>query len=83
MCAACMCLSPEGSLKLSHLLAHRPAGLQALPDLRFTYEEESNPEDFFVPYVWSLVLSSVAMPWNTKAVVLFSPYTPDGPPTPV
>ena len=26
--------------------------------LRFTYEEELHPEEFFVPYVWQLVVSS-------------------------
>lgn len=25
--------------------------------LRFTYEQESHPEEFFIPYVWQLVLS--------------------------
>lgn len=24
--------------------------------LRFTYEQESHPEEFFIPYVWQVVL---------------------------
>lgn len=29
--------------------------VRVFQELRFTYEEEANPEEFFVPYVWSLV----------------------------
>ena len=42
-------------------------------ELRFTYEEEGTPEDFFVPYVWSLVVSSSTIPWNLHAIALFQP----------
>ena len=28
--------------------------LTKLPDLKFKYVEEDKPEDFFIPYVWSL-----------------------------
>lgn len=34
----------------------RPDMLRLFPELRFTYEEEASPEEFFVPYVWSLVV---------------------------
>lgn len=30
---------------------------QMFTQLRFTYEQESHPEEFFTPYVWQLVLS--------------------------
>lgn len=30
---------------------------QMFTQLRFTYEQESHPEEFFIPYVWQLVLS--------------------------
>lgn len=42
-------------------------------ELRFTYEEEGTPEDFFVPYVWSLIVSSTTIPWNLHAIALFQP----------
>lgn len=29
--------------------------LQKFPDLKFKYVEEEKPEEFFGPYVWSLV----------------------------
>lgn len=32
-------------------------GHQMFTQLRFTYEQESRPEEFFIPYVWQLVLS--------------------------
>ena len=41
--------------------------------MRFTYEEEQFPEDFFVPYVWSLAVSSTTIPWNLHAIALFQP----------
>ncbi len=42
-------------------------------ELRFSYEEEGAPQDFFVPYVWSLVVSSTTIPWNLHAIALFQP----------
>ena len=33
--------------------------LRRFQELHFTYEEEASPEDFFVPYVWTQVLSTV------------------------
>ena len=39
---------------------------------RFTYEEEATPEDFFVPLVWSLVVTDSLLPWRHSAIVLFA-----------
>ena len=33
--------------------------LQKMPDLKFKYVEEEQPEDFFIPYVWSLVVDKM------------------------
>ncbi|KAG1347709.1 putative Dymeclin [Cocos nucifera] len=33
-------------------------GMKMFNQLRFTYEQENHPEEFFIPYVWRLVLSS-------------------------
>ena len=27
------------------------------PDLKFAYEEESDPERFFVPYIWEVIVA--------------------------
>ncbi|KAF7806909.1 dymeclin [Senna tora] len=35
----------------------RGEGMKMFTQLRFTYEQESHPEEFFIPYVWQLVLS--------------------------
>ena len=34
-----------------------PPFWQMFTQLRFTYEQESHPEEFFTPYVWQLVVS--------------------------
>ena len=34
--------------------------LRALPEMRFVYEEEAQPEEFFVPYVWSQAVAATA-----------------------
>ena len=39
---------------------------------RFTYEEETTPEDFFVPLVWSLVVADSLLPWHHAAIALFA-----------
>ncbi|KAJ3606038.1 hypothetical protein NHX12_028081 [Muraenolepis orangiensis] len=43
------------------------------PELKFKYVEEDQPEDFFIPYVWSLVFNSgVGLSWSPQGVELFS-----------
>ena len=44
---------------------------QKFPDLKFKYVEEEQPEDFFVPYVWTLVSRRIY--WNPKSIKLFEP----------
>lgn len=34
---------------------------------------EANPEEFFLPYVWSLVVAHAGIPWHLEAIVLFTP----------
>ena len=41
---------------------------QKFPDLKFRYVEEEQPEDFFVPYTWTLVRRKIY--WNSKYVKL-------------
>ncbi|KAB5549283.1 hypothetical protein PHYPO_G00065610 [Pangasianodon hypophthalmus] len=47
--------------------------LKKFPELKFKYVEEDQPEDFFIPYVWSLVFNSgVGLFWNSQGIELFS-----------
>lgn len=47
--------------------------LKKFPELKFKYVEEDQPEDFFIPYVWSLVYSSgVGLHWSPHGIELFS-----------
>ncbi|XP_037229139.1 dymeclin isoform X1 [Falco rusticolus] len=47
--------------------------LRKFPELKFKYVEEEQPEEFFIPYVWSLVYNSaVALYWNPRDVQLFT-----------
>lgn len=46
---------------------------QKFPELKFKYVEEDQPEDFFIPYVWSLVFNSaVGLYWSPHGIELFS-----------
>ncbi|KAF4518163.1 hypothetical protein B566_EDAN007854, partial [Ephemera danica] len=49
--------------------------LKKFPDLKFKYVEEDRPEDFFIPYIWSLVCQSSGIYWNTSKIKLFVPET--------
>jgi len=44
--------------------------LNKLPDLKFKYVEEDQPEDFFIPYVWNLATQQ--MYWNPLHIKIFS-----------
>lgn len=38
--------------------------LRKFPELKFKYVEEEQPEEFFIPYVWSVVCQSALLHWN-------------------
>lgn len=46
--------------------------LKKFPELKFKYVEEDSPEEFFIPYIWSLVYHSSNMYFNAARIVLFS-----------
>lgn len=46
--------------------------LRPFPELKFSYEEEQSPEEFFVPLVWSLVVTHSGIPWNTANATLLA-----------
>ncbi|KAL7646893.1 UNVERIFIED_CONTAM: hypothetical protein RMT77_002150 [Armadillidium vulgare] len=51
--------------------------LKKFPELRFKYVEENEPEDFFIPYVWTLVYHCSGLYWNVKKITLFDPHPSD------
>lgn len=51
--------------------AWRGDGMKMFTELRFTYEEELHPEEFFIPYVWTLVVAHSGIPWNPDCITLF------------
>ncbi|KAH3746684.1 dymeclin-like [Dreissena polymorpha] len=46
--------------------------LKKFPDLKFKYVEEESPEEFFIPYIWSLVYHSSNLYFNATKIILFS-----------
>jgi hypothetical protein len=49
--------------------------LKHLPEMRFVYEEEAAPEEFFVPYCWSLAVEATGgrlLSWNLGAATLLT-----------
>jgi hypothetical protein len=68
----CASLAP---LCWSCLQSWRGDRLKQLPELRFVYEEEAAPEEFFVPYCWSLAVAATGgrlLAWNLGAVALLT-----------
>ncbi|KAA0192535.1 hypothetical protein HAZT_HAZT001279 [Hyalella azteca] len=57
----------EGVLQLPKDRLHK------FPELKFKYVEESSPEEFFMPYVWTLVYQSSGLYWNPSRVSLIDP----------
>lgn len=56
--------------EIDHLILF---SLQKFPELKFKYVEEEQPEEFFIPYVWSLVYNSaVGLYWNPQDIQLFT-----------
>lgn len=49
----------------------RGDGMKTFTQLRFTYEQESHPEEFFIPYVWQMVLSHSGFTFNPGSINLF------------
>ena len=45
--------------------------LQEFPKLRFKYEEQEHPEEFFTPYIWTLVYRNAKIHWNADQIQLF------------
>ncbi|XP_042890288.1 dymeclin-like isoform X2 [Penaeus japonicus] len=52
--------------------------LKKFPELKFKYVEESEPEEFFIPYVWTLVYHGSGIYWRPDTISMFDPSQPDG-----
>jgi len=49
--------------------------ISGMEDFRFTYEEEADPEIFFVPYLWEIIVSAVTastLEWHKKKIKAFA-----------
>ncbi|EPQ14392.1 Dymeclin [Myotis brandtii] len=73
-------LQAGAELSVEWVLEIMKQGIVALPkdrlkkfqELKFKYVEEEQPEEFFIPYVWSLVYSSAAgLYWSPQDIQLF------------
>lgn len=51
---------------------HRPQDLNANSRLLFHYVEDEQPEEFFIPYIWTRIYYSSGIFWNPKQIVLFN-----------
>ena len=63
------------------VMGWRKDKLRTFPELKFTYEEEASPEDFFVPYIWSLILSTLPMQFTLSSITAFVPMVAPSPTT--
>jgi hypothetical protein len=52
-------------------LEWRSDKLRPLADLKFTYEQEPAPEEFFTPYMWSIVHERAGLGWAAERIALF------------
>ncbi|XP_015513933.2 dymeclin isoform X2 [Neodiprion pinetum] len=46
--------------------------MRKFPELKFKYVEEEQPEEFFIPYVWSVVCQGALLHWTAESIKLFS-----------
>ncbi|KAH6572968.1 hypothetical protein BASA60_006314 [Batrachochytrium salamandrivorans] len=53
------------------------ANLREFPDVKFQYEEETEYQRFFVPYIWSLVYQHSHIYWNPLKAELLYVLDPD------
>eukprot|EP01083_Nonionella_stella_P145105 454063_1 len=48
--------------------------MNGMEDFKFTYEEEGDPETFFVPYIWDVIVSTVtsnSLEWDRMNIEVF------------
>ena len=69
-------LNPFSVADLTALISSTAKTYKAQPkhefqELRFAYEEEENPSEFFTPYIWTLTCMHSGICWNPNAIALF------------
>jgi len=47
--------------------------LKKFPELIFRYVEDDQPDEFFIPYIWTLVYKNSSLFFNSRNIVLFNP----------
>ena len=68
----------------THTHTHEQHSMAKDPDLKFTYEEEADPEQFFVPYIWEVVYAQTKedVSWVPARIRVFElPPPPPSPPS--
>ncbi|KAI8929522.1 Dymeclin [Entophlyctis helioformis] len=73
--------SSDDILRLIDTTAKRwtPARLKVFADVKFQYEEETEYQRFFVPYVWSLIYQHSLIFWSPNRAQLLCEIDPDFP----
>ncbi|CAG8851138.1 19571_t:CDS:2, partial [Racocetra persica] len=51
-----------------------PGRLKEFPDLKFQYEEESESQEFFCPYVWALIYRHTWIYWDEEKARILHDY---------
>ncbi|KAJ4460481.1 hypothetical protein PAPYR_3095 [Paratrimastix pyriformis] len=64
-------LQPEAVLASIESAAHRWSD-DPVPLPLYRYEEETRPDEFFVPYVWMLTYALHALAWHRPPITLFA-----------
>ncbi|KNA10632.1 hypothetical protein SOVF_142540, partial [Spinacia oleracea] len=49
----------------------RGDGMKMFTQLRFTYEQENHPEEFFIPYVWQIAVANCGFTFSPSKINLF------------
>ena len=75
--AAVISVSSVLSVIEVQLRSWRPSQLRPVAELKFTYEEAAGSEEFFLPYLWTLVTASPWLSFPSAGVA-----TGDGPTAP-
>jgi hypothetical protein len=67
--------SSSSSSVASHDSTTSDSTMNGMEDFKFTYEEESDPEIFFIPYLWEVIVSTVTsslLEWDRKNIRVFA-----------
>ncbi|XP_074593965.1 dymeclin [Brevipalpus obovatus] len=48
--------------------------MKKFPELKFRYVETDQPEEFFIPYIWSIVYKASGIYFHSQNILLFNPH---------